>query len=208
MDNNPGGASIPPAPSAAISFDVYGQAWTLFQQQAVNWVLLILVQMAISFGASFVLALLPIIGQIVGMLLSVVLSAGVYGAAIKHVRGGKVEIGDLFTGFSNLGNVLAGGVLMTLATMVGMVFCIVPGIIVAGLLMFTYFLIMDRKVGGVDALKMSMDTLKPQLGMAAVFVLVTILIMAAGAIACGVGLLVTIPIGILSLALTYRNVMG
>jgi uncharacterized membrane protein len=214
MQNNPAGAGIPPPPpssppsAAVITFDVYAPAWTLLTQQLGNWMVLMLVFVVIMGALEFVGMRLLVIGPIIVTLVGVVLQAGLASAAIKHVRGGTVEVNDLFAGVSNLGNVLAGGIIMAIAVAVGLVLCIIPGLIVGGLLMFTYLLIMDKGAGGVDALGMSWNTLKPQLVMAAVFYLVTSLIAAAGVVALGVGVLVTAPLAMLSIALTYKNFVG
>ena len=67
---------------------------------------------------------------------------------------------------------------------------------------------MDRKLGAVDAIKASIDLVKNNLGPAIVWMLLALVCAIVGAIACGVGLLVAIPVILISQAYTVRALTG
>ncbi len=153
------------------------------------------------FASSFLLmlVLLP---------LSALLTAGMHKAALKQIRGGQVEFKDLFSARDRslhvLGAVLLQGVLVAL----GGVLCVIPGLLVAGLLFFTVPLIIDRKLGVIEAMKASAEMIKPNLVMFTLFALVVLLIAGVGEIACLVGVLATLPLMFTMTAVAYRDCFG
>jgi uncharacterized membrane protein len=76
--------------------------------------------------------------------------------------------------------------------------------VVGGLLMFALPLVADKRMDGIEAMKLSVETLKDEWLMAAVFSLVLGLIATVGLLACGVGILVAGPVILLAEALLYR----
>lgn len=204
------GWSQPPTWGPRISLDVLREAWDWFMYQPGLWIAMTAVFVAVSFVAGLASYAVPVVGQVVAMVLSAVLSAGPQAAALKQVRGGVVVVNDLFAGFTgrNFPNVLLAGLLVSMIVSAGLACCIVPGVIAAALLMFTNLLVMDRQVRAVDALTMSFHIIKTQLGPAVLLVVVCGLISMAGAMLCCVGFLATVPIVTFAVSLTYRNVVG
>lgn len=135
------------------------------------------------------------------------LYGGVYRAAIKQVRGEPISTADLFTGVPTMWSMLGFSVVYGLATGVGFVLCIVPGLLAAGLLFPGYALIADGESFG-NALSRSIDGMKRDMWMAAAFVFVLGLLIAVSAIPCGLGLFVTVPVFYLTGALAYRDMIG
>ncbi|HWN98206.1 MAG TPA: zinc-ribbon domain-containing protein [Blastocatellia bacterium] len=152
-------------------------------------------------GGFFLLAL-------VMLPLAAVLIGGMHNAALKQVRGGQVEFKDLFSVRDRflplVGALLLYGVLVE----IGSLLCVIPGLIVAGLLFFIIPLIIDRNLGVIDAMKTSVEMTKPNLLMFTLFALVVHLISGVGAIACYVGLLATLPLTFTMTAVTYRDCFG
>lgn len=74
--------------------------------------------------------------------------------------------------------------------------------------MFSTFLVVDRGLGPLDALKTSMELTKGNRWPLFGFALLTALIVALGVLALGVGLLVAIPIVGLATAYAYRLLSG
>jgi uncharacterized membrane protein len=99
---------------------------------------------------------------------------------------------------------LAATLLVGLAVLLGLVLLIVPGIIFALMFMFTSFLVIDRGLGPIDAMKESKRITSgykwPLFG----FVLLLALINVVGAAVLLVGLLVTVPVTSLAFAYAYR----
>lgn len=99
---------------------------------------------------------------------------------------------------------LGAAILTAVIVGIGTVLLIIPGIIAALGLMFTKYLVVDRHMGPVDALKESWRITKGSKLSLLGFMCVLILLNIAGAIALGVGLLITIPVSMLAVAHVYR----
>jgi len=104
-----------------------------------------------------------------------------------------------------IGPLLIGSLLNGLAVAIGSVFCYIPGLVLGGLLMFTIPLIVDRRMDGIEAMKLSFNTLKGDALMATLFYLVVSIVGGLGGIACGIGALFTWPLFFLSISLLYRD---
>jgi uncharacterized membrane protein len=89
---------------------------------------------------------------------------------------------------------------------VGFILIIVPGIIAALMLCFTQLLVVDRKLGPLEALKESYHMTKGHLLQLFLFMLSLILLNIVGAILLLVGLLVTVPITLLAIAHVYMKI--
>lgn len=99
-------------------------------------------------------------------------------------------------------------ILSSLAVGIGLLLLIVPGLIAAVLFMFAPFLVIDRGLGPIEALKESMELTKGNRWPLFWFILLLGLIALVGALALGVGLLVAVPIIGLAAAYAYRLLSG
>lgn len=95
-----------------------------------------------------------------------------------------------------------------LITMVGALFCYLPGIIAAGLLMFVYPIIVDQRVGAIEAMRLSWNALKPDLWTATGYYFVLALLASLGSYLCGIGMFATFPLLFLGTTLVYRDFFG
>ncbi|WP_052464411.1 DUF975 family protein [Methyloceanibacter caenitepidi] len=102
----------------------------------------------------------------------------------------------------------ATSLLTSLAIGFGLVLLIVPGLIAMVLFMFAGFLVVDRGLGPLDALKTSMEMTKGNRWPLFGFAVLTALILALGVLALGLGLLVAVPIVGLATAYAYRALSG
>ena len=131
----------------------------------------------------------------------------------------KPEVGTLFKGFeyfldSFLFVILWGIALFAVSVVVGFVPCIgqLASIFVVfvahALLMFGLFLIVDRRREFWPASLESFDRVKPNFWPFLGFSVVTNIIGSIGAIACGIGVIFTLPIQACILTVAYRDVFG
>jgi uncharacterized membrane protein len=100
---------------------------------------------------------------------------------------------------------LGGKILYGLMVLVGLVLLIIPGIIVSYMFLYVGYLILDRDLGPIEALKVSKtvtDGSKMQLFL---FSLVIAVINIIGAILLLVGLFVTIPVTLMASVYVYRQ---
>ncbi len=78
--------------------------------------------------------------------------------SLNVARQNNPQFSNLFDGFQSFGNVLLSYLFIVLATIVGLVLLIVPGIIVALGLSMTYFILAeDRSLTATEALKKSWE---------------------------------------------------
>jgi uncharacterized membrane protein len=103
---------------------------------------------------------------------------------------------------------LGASILFGLAVAVGFVLLIVPGIIVALMFMFTTFIVIDRGLGPIEAMKESHRITNGHKWSLLGFTLMLVLINLLGVIALVVGLLVSIPVSSLAVAHAYRVLSG
>ncbi len=99
---------------------------------------------------------------------------------------------------------LAATVLVGLVIVLGLLLLIVPGIIFGLMFMFTSFIVIDRALGPIDAMKESKRITSGYRWRLLGFVLLLALINLAGVIALVVGLLVTVPVTSIAFANAYR----
>lgn len=216
---------LPPTRPRVIRFDAIGEAWRLFQEQTGTWILaglvVLLVEAALEAavasafhrplppgGGGFRPAVPPagrLVGYVAASLISGCLLAGMFRMACRQVRGLPVRVSDLF-GVTDVGReVVIGVVLAALAVFVGAMFCVLPGLIAAGVLMFTLPLIVDGRLAAPDAIRTSWHVLKGEWLSAAVFQFVLNIVAGLGICLCGVGILFTMPLYSLSVAVLYRD---
>ena len=88
---------------------------------------------------------------------------------------------------------------------VGLILCIIPGIIAAFMLSFYGFYVIDRNMTPSEALSASFGLVRDNFGKVFLVILVAFVINFVGALLCGIGLLVTAPICWIILAYAYRK---
>lgn len=230
LGREPGTPGIGAAGPATVRFEIIGEAWQLLKAQWGTWVLISLVMVLCTNGINFVMALgigivdgtgghpganpnapsplavlLQLLAMLVNLAVSAFLTGGILRAAIKQVRGGRIEVGDLFSAGDVVGTMMAGMILAGLAVFVGFILLIIPAFLVAGRLMLALPLIVDARLGARDAINRSWNALRGQTWASAGLNIVAGIVAALGVLACGVGLLFTLPIYQLTIAILYRD---
>ena len=221
------------APNAEVSFGALSEAVEQFKSNAGTWIAAVVIVFAISLVLSGLLAKLvtpsmpvPVPGapgmppvmptpsfnfpmlliiSLISMVINSLLGAGLFRMATKQMRGQAIAIGDVFDFGDVAVQAIIGGVLVGLIIYIGMILCILPGLVLGGLLMFTFPLIVDKKMAALEAMSASVNALKSQWLMATVFGIVVGVVYSIGILFCFVGVFVTAPIALLSIAVLYRN---
>jgi uncharacterized membrane protein len=148
---------------------------------------------------------LLLIGSIAYSVIAYIFMGGFTQAAIKQLRGQQPAVSDLFLGLSKAVPLGIAGLLVSLGTMIGEMFFILPGLIFMGLSLLTMPFIMEQNMQPVDAIKKSIETLKADMWPALGYYLVFAIVASLGALACGIGMLFTLPLMPLGIALLYRD---
>jgi len=136
------------------------------------------------------------------------MAAGMHILCINKLVRGRIEIGDFFKGFNFFVPSLIALIITGIFTFIGTLACIVPGIVLASVYMFVYLFIVDRKMDFWPAIEACHAIGKKAWGQLTLFMLSLVLLQIAGALACLVGLLVTIPMLFAAVTVVYRDLVG
>jgi len=143
----------------------------------------------------------------IGQVITTIAAAGLLKMAFDVVDGREASLGKMFEGWDKV-QVVVATILVGIATFIGIILCVLPGIAVIIFSAFTTAFVVDRKLGAIDAIKASIDLVRNNFGPAIVWMLLAFVCAVVGAIACGVGLLVAIPVILISQAYTLRALTG
>lgn len=151
---------------------------------------------------------LALIFTLVSLVLNIILEIGVTNISLKFAQGEKPTYNDLFSKINLFLNFLGGSILFGLIVMVGLFLFVIPGIYWALKYQFYAYLIVDKGMGPIEALKESgritQDAKWSLLGL----YLLVLLINIAGALVLLVGLFATIPTTMVAYAAVYKKLSG
>ncbi len=168
-------------------------------------VLIVIPQLIIkSFGAGG----LAIVLRIALQLFQYFLVAGLLRISLMIVDAGQTSINDLFSGGPVFVPYVLGSILFSVIVAVGLLLLVVPGIIAMIMLGYYGFLIIDKGLGPVEALKASAVLTEGVRWKLLGFSFVLTLLNALGAVLVGLGLFVTIPVSVVATAFVYRQLLS
>ena len=223
----PGAASGGAGAAGGATVDIgagLSYAWAKFQANVGQWILLALVPMAVYLVVSLIafFALIPafagdagvVIGTILfalvlmaGIVVAFVMSRGLYRAALGVCDGREPDVGLLFK-FDDIGPFIIVSLLYALAVGVGMVLCVIPGIIAAVVFVWAPYAVIDKGMAPVDAMKHSLELTKERAGEVVLFLIVIYAINAVAGSVCFLLSLVTLPVMWIALAWAWRRLNG
>ena len=218
------GVGAPVGGGPVVSFDAVGLAWGLLTRRLGTWVLAMLVVGLAQFGCQILLNIVAFFGgaaevsalsmpfpmvttlavMIAAMMVQAVLLGGLYRMALKQIDGGEISVGDVFAVGAAAPALGVVSLLTSLGIGIGSLFFIIPGLIFAGLAMFSLPAAVEG-LGPIEAIGRSVGTLKRQWLMAPLFLVVLWMILMAGLMCLGVGVLFAAPLCVLSVAVQYRR---
>ena len=150
---------------------------------------------------------LGLIGGIVGALISAYIRLGVMKISLKAVDKKELKYDDIWSINTIFWPYLIASILFGVSVALGSILLIVPGIMIAIAWMFYTYLIIDKGLQPVEALKKSAEITKGYRWQLFGFMIVLVLINIAGAIVLGIGLLWTVPTTMIALAHMYRQLV-
>lgn len=140
--------------------------------------------------------------------LSMIIGAGIVRAALDITEGKTINVAELLTP-RKLGDVIVVSLLTGIATFIGLILCVLPGLAVMFFTSFTLYFLMDREeLGAIDAIKASFEFTKNNAGNVIVWFLLSLATWLVGALLCGVGLIVAVPVVLIGTAYTYKKLTG
>jgi uncharacterized membrane protein len=194
--------------------DAVNYGWTVYWKNVGPLVVIALVVFAVQLVVSIVGGAInnagaQVVIQIIGLLVSLLITLGWWRVAVDMTRGVKPEVADLFKA-KGYGTFIAAGILFYIGAFVGFLLLIVPGIIFCVVYGFFGFVIAERgdDVGITESLKRSAEITRGHRWELFGLAIVLFLINVVGLIACGIGLLFTSGITLLAWAYAYRSLSG
>lgn len=143
--------------------------------------------------------------SLISWIISMIIGAGIVRAALNITEGRELEASTILKP-NKLGEVVIASLLVGVLTFVGFVLCVIPGILVAFFTSYTLYFLMDRQeMGAVDAIKASFDFTKNNAGNVILWFLLSVVAWFVGALLCGIGLIVAVPVVLIGTAYTYKT---
>jgi len=136
------------------------------------------------------------------------LNVGFFYIILEKMRGRPIRIGDISKGFNFFLAAVLSNIIVTFFISVGFVFCIIPGLIVTAIYIFTPIFILEKDMDFWMAMEASRKVVSEYIFEMTVFVLVLGIILFIGFLLCGVGVLVALPVVMAATAFAYDEMVG
>jgi uncharacterized membrane protein len=160
-------------------------------------------------GTFFLLALVfSLLNAAVPVLLQGPLFVGFHLFCMKKLFGRRAEFADLFTGFNFFVPSLVASLLIGLLVGVGVLFCIIPGLVIAAMYKFVYLFILDKRMDFWPAMQASHAVVKNDYFGFTLFLLAMIGVDILGVLCLVVGIFVALPVTVAAITVAYRDVVG
>jgi len=157
-----------------------------------------------SFGFASILVL--IVGYLILIVVAAAIQSAFLGGLLDIANGQPVTIGSFFKP-RNVGSVIIATLIIGIAA--GLLsFCFIGGIVVSLFTLFATVIIVDRNTPPIDGIKESFEITKNNFVPVILALLVIYATVAVGALVCGIGLIVALPVAGLFLVYTYRKLTG
>ena len=148
--------------------------------------------------------LVSLIVQICSIAINIIMFLGIIRIGLKVYAGEKFNVFEMFNSWGLFFKYFLGSILYFLSVLVGLCLLIVPGIILAVRMSFWAYLIVDKQLGPLEALKESMRLTKGSAVNLCLFGFVSLGLLLLGFLALIVGLIVAIPVAQISYIFIYR----
>jgi len=148
-----------------------------------------------------------IIGGIALLVVAGAIASAYVGGLLDIANGQKVGVGSFFRP-RNVANVVLTTVIVGILSVIGNFLCFIPGLLVSIFTMFAIVAVVDRNISAINGLNTSYGIVKSNFGPAILAWLVAIAITLVGALLCGVGLIVAVPVAYLFEIFVYRRLTG
>lgn len=226
----PPGGGYGPTPYSPVEAVKYG--WNAFTRNVAPFLVLTIVSLAIGVTISFATNLiatgsvlgvreygatpdlgemlatqaLSLLGSFFTTLIGWVIGMAMMRGAIDVVDTGHTDLGAMFSRV-NWGAAIGAAALGTLAMWVGIVACVIPGLIIGFLLWFISPAVIDG-ASATGALAASYRFTSGNVGDVLLFGLLTAVLLVVGVCTCGLGILVVTPVMTIGMAYTWRVLQG
>lgn len=171
-----------------------GAGWGIVKADLGNYVLITVMALLLAMVGSFIVA-----GPLI---------AGLFISVRRRMLEGRTDLGDLFAGFSLFIDAFLVFILVSIFALIGLVFLVLPALVVITLYLLSFAFLADRKLSFWDAMEASRKLVLQDLLGWTLFVILLIMLNVLGLMLAGVGVLITIPVTAGAVAAAYRDVVG
>jgi uncharacterized membrane protein len=159
-----------------------------------------------SSGFGFTSYVMIFLGGVATFVVVGAISSAYYAGLLDIANGQPVTIGSFFKP-RNVGSVLVASLLIGVVSSI-LSFCFIFSLVISLFTLFTTVLIVDRNTPPVAAIKESFAMVRTNFGQALLAWLIIGVIVAVGALVCGIGIVVGVPVAALFLVHAYRKLTG
>jgi len=150
--------------------------------------------------------LVVIVGELVYAWITLPIAMGLFAISLDRASGGDVLNDRLFAFFPMATRLLLATILMTLLIFVGYVLLILPGIYLSVAYLFALPLLVQERLGIVDALEASRKAITHRWFTIFGLLLVLTLVNGLAAIPLGIGLIWSVPLTVIAVGLAYKRI--
>ena len=223
----PGGSASFSGRGPGVYFEAIGEAWGLVTKDLGHWVAASLVYFILVYGLTLPITLLTQslmptrpqtnqLGLVFGVLglqtllnlipasITSTLQVGMIAMGVRKSRGEAINVGMMFEPFRRFGPVFGSTLLYYVIIVAALLACGFPVLFFGPVLLLMPTVTYLRTIGPVESLSLTFNRCKPYWASLLALTIVLTLIIMAGAIVCGVGLLVAWPIYCVVLGIHYR----
>jgi uncharacterized membrane protein len=147
------------------------------------------------------------LSSIVQVVVGGAIAAAYYGGLLDIANGQPVTVGSFFRP-RNVASVIIAAVIIDLLFTLGLLLCILPGLVVWLFTWFTKVAVVDGNLSPVEGIRTSFAIVRGNFAKVFWAWLTSVGILTVGALLCGVGLLVAVPVAYLFVVYTYRKLSG
>ena len=176
------------------------QAWDLFKRDPGVYIVFTVLFVSILAASSLI--------PMSQLLIATPLAAGFYIVAKKQLMGESYQFKDFFDGFQLFVPLVMAGVITSILVSVGILCLLLPGIYLVVSYSYTNFFILEHQMSPWQAMEASRKLLTKQWWDFLAFGLLLGLVNFVGILCLGVGIFVTIPVTILAVYISFRDVIG
>jgi uncharacterized membrane protein len=158
----------------------------------------------ISTPGTFLRLFVAAIGVLVFAFLSYLIQAGVVRVGLDVAAGRPAEVPRMFS-TDRLVPVIIAGIIVSIGVGIGTLLCYLPGLIIGFLCQYFVLFILDKGLEPIDAISASVRFVIANFVPLLLVYILTGVIIFAGAVLCGVGLLVAIPVAVLIQVFAFKT---
>jgi uncharacterized membrane protein len=144
---------------------------------------------------------------VVSFIINLVIGMGILKIGLEFIDGRKPSFKTLFY-YKPIVKYFVGTLLQEIIVIVGFILLIIPGVIFATRLQYTSYLIVDKDLGPLEAIKKSWAITKGNTWNLFFFGILLVLINLLGLICLIVGLFITVPLSLLATTFVYRKLLN